>query len=168
MMVNPEFRKQIFDSYLHEKLGYCYQCNRCTEHCPVAAETDNEYNPRQLILTSLLGINIVAPENELSIFGCTMCDTCDEVCPNDIPLTHIFSVIKNIAAVQGIMPDNFRGQGKALYEFGTSVPVGPAIARRRIQMGLPEKYDLPVEELKTILKETGFEDLIKKLNPPEA
>ncbi|MHA1683361.1 MAG: 4Fe-4S dicluster domain-containing protein [Promethearchaeota archaeon] len=168
MMSNPEFRKQVFDVYLHHKLGYCYQCNRCTENCPVAKETDGAYNPRQLILTSLMGINIVSAENRLALYGCTMCDTCDELCPNDIPLTHIFSVLKNIAASKGIVPDSFKGQGKAMYEFGTSVPIGDAIVRRRTSMGLPEKYELPVEELQKIMNKTGFGSLVKKLNPEDA
>lgn len=167
MMANPELRKLVFDAYLHEKLGYCYQCNRCTENCPVAKETDNKYNPRQLILTSLMGINIVSADNTLALYGCTMCDTCDEVCPNDIPLTHIFSVLKNEAAIKGIAPDNFKGQAKALHEFGTSVPIMAGIARRRTGLELPENYDMPVDEVKAIMDKTGFSSLVKKLNPEE-
>lgn len=163
MMINPEFRKQVYDTYLHEKVGYCYQCNRCTENCPVHRET-SAYDPRQLILTSLMGIDIVSPDNRLAIYGCTMCDTCDEVCPNDIPLTHIFSVLKNMAARRGVTPDSFKGQGKVMFETGTSVPIGPAIVRRRAGMGLPEKFDLPVAEVQAIMKATGFEALVTALN----
>jgi heterodisulfide reductase subunit C len=112
-----------------------------------------------------MGIDIISPDNRLAIYGCTMCDTCDEVCPNDIPLTHIFSVLKNMAARQGITPDSFKGQAKAMMENGTSVPIGPAIVRRRAGMGLPEKYDLPVAEVQAIMKETGFQALVSKLNP---
>ncbi len=162
MMIHPEFRKIVYDTYLHEKLGYCYQCNRCTENCPVHKEVAS-YDPRQLILMSLMGIDIVNEANRKMVFLCTMCDTCDEVCPNDIPLTHIFSVLKNMAAQRGISP--FGGQGKAMIENGTSVPIGPAIVRRRTAMGLPEKYDLPVDEVKAIAEATGLAGIVKKLNP---
>jgi len=80
---------------MHTAIRYCYQCSRCDDNCPVHAVTA-AYSPRQLILTSLLGVNIISAENRLAIYGCTVCDTCDEVCPNKIPLTHIFSVLKNI------------------------------------------------------------------------
>ncbi|MHA1370683.1 MAG: 4Fe-4S dicluster domain-containing protein [Promethearchaeota archaeon] len=167
--VDFEFKKLIYDVMLHEKIDYCYQCNRCTENCPVAKETDNQYNPRQLILGAITGLKnmLISADNPLALYGCTLCDTCDEVCPNDIPLTEIFGVLKNLAARQGITNEGFKGQGKAMYEFATSVPIGPAIARRRVQMGLPEKYELPVDEVKALLAETGFADLIKKLNPEE-
>jgi heterodisulfide reductase subunit C len=94
-----------------------------------------------------------------------MCDTCDEKCPNDIPLTHIFSVLKNISATLGVTTEGFKGQGKALHDFATSVPIGDAMIRRREGLGLSAKYDLPVAELQQLMDATGFSSLIKKLNP---
>jgi heterodisulfide reductase subunit C len=160
--IDLEFRRQIFETYIHEKVGYCYQCDRCTTNCPVHAETP-AYNPRQNILLAINGINPVSADNRLAIFGCTVCDTCDEVCPNDIPLTHIFSVLKNMAISKNIGPDGFKGQGKAVQDTGTSVPIGPAIVRRRTAMGLPDTYKLPIDEVKAVMKATGFDTLLGKL-----
>ena len=162
MMTDLEFKRQIYESYLHEKVNYCYQCSRCDDNCPVH-EVTSAYSPRQLILTSILGVNIVSADNRLAIFGCTVCDTCDEVCPNKIPLTHIFSILKNMAMAQNIGPDSFKGQGKAVHDTGSSVPINPAIIRRRTAMGLPEKYELPVNEVQQVMQATGFEDLLGKL-----
>ncbi len=163
MISDLEFKKQIYESYMHSAIRYCYQCARCDDNCPVHAVTA-AYSPRQNILTSLLGINIVSPESRLAIFGCTVCDTCDEVCPNRIPLTHIFSVLKNMAAAKNIAPDSFKGQGKAVHDTGTAIPISPPIARRRAAMGLPDKYDLPVAEVQAIMKATGFEDKLAKIS----
>ena len=82
--VDVEFRKQIFDTYLAHKLGYCLQCNVCTEHCPVS-QVFPEYDPRQLILGSLMGLkNLLVAAGPDALYSCTVCDTCDEKCPNDI------------------------------------------------------------------------------------
>nr|MDO8111102.1 4Fe-4S dicluster domain-containing protein [Candidatus Sigynarchaeota archaeon] len=162
MIVDPEFKRQIYETLLHEKVNYCYQCDRCSFNCPVHAETP-AYDPRQNILLAITGINPVSAENRLAIFGCTVCDTCDEVCPNDIPLTHIFSILKNMAAAKNICPDSFKGQGKAVFDNGTAIPMNPAISRRRTAMGLPEKYTLPVDEVKAVMKATGFDKLLSQL-----
>ncbi|MFX0100937.1 MAG: 4Fe-4S dicluster domain-containing protein [Candidatus Hodarchaeota archaeon] len=163
--VDEEFKKSVFETYLSDKLSYCLQCNVCTENCPVS-QVNSEYDPRQLILESLMGLKSkILKAGPKALYLCTMCDTCDEKCPNDIPLTHIFSVLKNHSAKLGITADGIKGQGKTLHDFATSVPIGDAIARRRIGFGLPEKYDLPVEELQQLMEITGFSALIKKLNP---
>ncbi|MEX2681948.1 MAG: 4Fe-4S dicluster domain-containing protein [Candidatus Sigynarchaeota archaeon] len=162
MMSDLEFKRQIYESYMHSAIRYCYQCSRCDENCPVHAVTA-AYSPRQNILRSLLGINFISADDRLAIYGCTVCDTCDEVCPNKIPLTHIFAVLKNMAAAKNISPDSFKGQGKAVHDNGTAIPISPPIARRRAAMGLPEKYDLPVSEVQAVMKAVGFEDKLAKL-----
>ncbi|MFX0099330.1 MAG: 4Fe-4S dicluster domain-containing protein [Candidatus Hodarchaeota archaeon] len=165
--VDVEFKKLIYDTYLAHKLSYCLQCNVCTEHCP-ASQVNPEYDPRQLILGSLMGLkNLLVAAGPVALYSCMVCETCDEKCPNEIPLTHIFSVLKNISATLGVTPDAYKGQAKTLHEFASSVPILDAMIRRRTGLGLPEKYDLPVDELQQIMDATGFSSLVKKLNPEE-
>ncbi|HME56430.1 MAG TPA: 4Fe-4S dicluster domain-containing protein [Candidatus Lokiarchaeia archaeon] len=162
-MSDREFQRQIYEAFLHDRINYCYQCNRCDDNCPVHAET-RDFSPRQLILTAtIVGMNIISEENRLKFFGCTDCDTCDEVCPVHIPITHVIHVHKNLATAQDICPDSFKGEGKSIHDTGTSVPISPAMTRRRLALGLPEKYDLPINEVKAITQATGFESLLSKI-----
>ena len=81
--IDFEFRKQILENSIGDTLAYCYQCATCSGACPVAQVTQGRYNPRRLILDALLGLKekIFGIDNAFSIWGCTVCDTCDEVCP---------------------------------------------------------------------------------------
>jgi heterodisulfide reductase subunit C len=162
IMTDNEFKRLVWATNFHESVNYCMQCNRCTENCPVHEQTD-AYNPRQNILNAFLGVNNITEDNRLGIYGCTMCDTCDEVCPVKIPLTHIFQLFKNLAAARNISPDSFKGEGKAVHDAGASIPISPPIARKRGQMGLPEGYTLPVEEVQAIMQATGFETMLGNL-----
>ncbi|MHA1292828.1 MAG: 4Fe-4S dicluster domain-containing protein [Promethearchaeota archaeon] len=161
--IDFEFRKKIMDAHIKDTLKYCYQCARCTDVCPVAKVTDMRYNPRPVIMNSFLGLNtFIGEKDNFSIWGCTVCDTCDEVCPQKIELTEIFTVIKNMSIAKGEGPDYYTTQASAIYNSGKAIPMQPAIERRRQQMGLPSIEPPNVEEVQKILNETKLNLIIKK------
>lgn len=162
--IDYELRKKIMDTHINETLKYCYQCNRCTDVCPIANIAPNRYNPRNIILNSFLGFktSIFDVEDKFNLWGCTVCDTCDEVCPQKIELTEIFTVLKNISISIGEGPEYYTTQASAIYDSGKAIPPQPAIERRREQLGLP-KIELPsIEEVQKILNETKLNKIINK------
>jgi heterodisulfide reductase subunit C len=108
---------------------------------------------------------IFGPENAFSIWGCTVCDTCDEVCPQKVELTEIFTILKNKSVERGEAPVYFTGQASTVLEHGKAIPMQPAIERRRDQLGLPKVMEPDVEEVKKLL---GATKLAEKLPPKEA
>ncbi|MHA1297957.1 MAG: 4Fe-4S dicluster domain-containing protein [Candidatus Helarchaeota archaeon] len=160
---NLEFKKALLDVHLHDEIKYCYQCNRCSDVCPVAAAAPGRYDPRILIMASFLGLPQLAlnAEDNFMIWGCQVCDTCDEICPNHIELTEIFTLIKNIAVKLGKAPDYYTGQAKTILQYGKAIPMQPAIERRRQKMGLPPEPACDVEEIKSILKATNLDKKLK-------
>jgi heterodisulfide reductase subunit C len=164
-MFNPdyEFRKEIIDTHLAEKIKYCYQCNRCTDVCPIAYEEPDRYNPRTLILNSFLGLKhlILGQKDNFNIWGCQICDTCDEQCPQKIALTEIFTILKNKSVEAGEAPEYYTTQAKFILENGKAIPLAPAIERRRDQMNLPKEQKVALKEIQTILKETQLDKKIK-------
>jgi len=160
---NLEFKKLLLDVHLRDEIKYCYQCNRCSDVCPVAAAAPGRYEPRTLIMASFLGLPQLAlgSPDKFMIWGCQVCDTCDEICPNHIELTEIFTLIKNIAVQQGKAPDYYTSQAKTILQFGKAIPMQPAIERRRQKFGIPPEPKCNVDEIKAILTETK---LSKKLN----
>ena len=167
MSIDFEFRKQVMDFHVHDVIKYCYQCSRCTDNCPVAAVTmdfytTTGYNPRSNILNSLLGYkNAIFDADPLTIWGCTVCDTCDEVCPQNIELTEIFTFLKNESTKAGKAPDNIYGQAQAIFDNAKAIPSQPAIERRREQLGLPPVAGPNVGDVQTLLKGIGADKKLK-------
>lgn len=168
MITDFEFRKQIMDFHVGSDLiKYCYQCSRCADNCPVTKVTTDfydttGYNPRGNILLALLGYkDMIFEADDLAIWGCTVCDTCDEVCPQNIELTEIFTLLKNMSIEQGRGPEFIYSQAKAIFENAKAIPSQPAIERRREQLGLPTVAAPDVDELQTLLKNIGADKKLK-------
>jgi len=159
-----DFRNQLIKSELGDTLAYCYQCATCSGACPVAQVTEGRYNPRRLILDSLLGLKekIFGPENAFNIWGCTMCDTCDEVCPQKVELTEIFIILKNMSVQRGEAPEHYTMQASTVLETGKAIPMQSAIERRRGQLGLPDVMAPDVEEVQKLLKATKLPEKLPK------
>lgn len=162
--IDFEFRNQIIHSDIGSTLAYCYQCATCSGACPVAQVTQGRYNPRRLILDALLGLKerIFGKENAFNIWGCTVCDTCDEVCPQKVELTEIFTILKNKSIEKGEGPEYYTAQATAIFENGKAIPMQSAIERRREQLGLPKILDPDVNEVQELLKVTKFNDKLPK------
>lgn len=142
-------------------LAYCYQCGTCSGGCPVAKVTGGKYNPRRIIEKSLLGLKekLVA---DPGLWLCTLCDTCDEACPQNVMLTEIFTVLKNMAVKQGNAPEAIKAQATTLWENGITIPYNDAIIRRRKEMGLADTAPAPpVDELQAIMEDTGFKTIVE-------
>ena len=164
MMENLDFRKAIFDKITVPALTYCYQCNKCTEMCIVAKIVGEDvYNPRKLVLHSFLGnkANVMpSGPDDMKVWGCTYCDTCDEVCPNGIELTEIFYLIKNMLAKKKQLPEFYTIQATTIRDNGKAIPLMDAIVGRRERMGLGKLLEPDVNKVKTIMKETGMDEII--------
>jgi len=165
---NVEFRKQVMDLHIKPDLiKHCYQCSKCSDNCPVTAVTNDfykttGYNPRGNILMTLLGHkDLLLGGDDLIIWGCTVCVTCDVVCPENIELTEIFTFLKNQSIALGKGPESIYGQAKAVFENGKAIPSQPAIERRREQLGLPPVSVPDVGEVQALLKNMGVDKKLK-------
>ncbi|MFX1309948.1 MAG: 4Fe-4S dicluster domain-containing protein [Promethearchaeota archaeon] len=168
MEANFEFRKQVMDFHIGpDVIKYCYQCSRCADNCPVTAVTEDfytttGYNPRSNILLALLGYkDLLLGGDELVIWGCTVCDTCDEVCPQNIELTEIFTFLKNQSIALGKGPEFIYSQAKTVFDNAKAIPSQPAIERRRDQLGLPAVVAPDVGEVQTLLRNIGADKKLK-------
>ena len=168
MTVDFEFKKQVMDYHISgDQIKYCFQCSRCADNCPVTrVSTDfygtTGYNPRSNILNALLGYkDAIFGSDPLTIWGCTVCDTCDEVCPQNIELTEIFTFLKNQSVTKGEGPEFIYSQAKAIFDSAKAIPPQPAIERRRQQLGLPAVAEPDLNEIQTLLKNIGADKKLK-------
>ena len=159
--INFEFRNEVLKH--NASLSYCYQCSTCSGGCPVALITNGKYNPRKIIEEAILGLkDRLVEKPEPSLWLCSTCQKCVELCPQNVELTEIFTLIKNLCFEKGQVPEAFIAQGRSVLENGIAIPYSKAILSRREKLGLPEIKTASVDEIQTILKETNFENRIPK------
>ena len=161
-------RKQLMNfNNVPDVIKYCYQYSRCYDNCPVTAVTidfytTTGYDPRSNILMALLGYkDLIFAQDDLIIWGCTVCDTCDEVCPQNIELTEIFTFLKNKSIALGKGPEFIYSQAKAVFDSAKAIPSQPAIERRRDQLGLPSVVAPDLGEVQTLLRNIGADKKLK-------
>ena len=140
----------------------CLQCGTCTSECPISKVTLGNYNPRRNILAALFGYkSLLLNGDDLVIWGCTDCNMCDEVCPQDIKLTDLFASLKNQSIALGKGPDYIVEQAKRIFDNAKAIPSQPAIERRRQELGLPAVSEPDISEIKTLLTNLGIKGKIE-------
>ncbi|MBS7251064.1 MAG: 4Fe-4S dicluster domain-containing protein [Candidatus Freyarchaeota archaeon] len=161
-----------------KKIENCFSCGACVGDCPAAR--NSSFNFRKIIYDVSLG----EEEKVLSskeVWYCFQCFFCMNKCPWRIGIPYIISRLRRMALERGYGRDLLEilsSVGRNLMESGLSISprdyarLDPKKAERelaemRLEMGLPEKYEVSsraMEELKVILKETGLSEELKKLS----
>nr|MDO8087095.1 4Fe-4S dicluster domain-containing protein [Candidatus Sigynarchaeum springense]MDO8116208.1 4Fe-4S dicluster domain-containing protein [Candidatus Sigynarchaeota archaeon] len=169
--IDFDFRNKLLKMHGALSLTYCYQCGTCSGGCPVAKETNGKYNPRRIIEKSLLGMKDKLVKDPVLWF-CTLCDTCDESCPQHVELTEIFYVLKNLAVKEGFVPDAYKAQSMAVFDNGVAVPYMAPMIRARKELGLEQNLEenivIPVKELQTLMEATGMKEIVEKFKAEKA
>ena len=158
--INHEFIRELTKLPECENLKNCYQCGTCASYCP-SFKYSKVYNPRRIVQDVLVGLKDDILENA-NLYFCGMCHSCTENCPQGVKLSEILAHIRNLASKIGNIPAHLVGEAKNLFETGQVVPPSNAIIRRREKLGLPKVPDAPVDEIRTLVKSTGFEDMIRR------
>ncbi len=82
-------------------VGACYQCERCTNACPVAGYMD--IKPHQVIRYAQLGWRRELMHS-VTIWVCLSCEMCTTYCPNEIDVAEVINHLRNMAARSTITP----------------------------------------------------------------
>ncbi len=69
------FREKLNKVVGGEHHNYCYQCGACVAACP-AARFSKEFNPRDILLMTLLGEEDKLIREDSIIWQCTNCYSC--------------------------------------------------------------------------------------------
>lgn len=131
--------------------NYCYQCGSCVAVCPAARFSD-DFNPREILLKTLLGEEEDLIRSDSIIWKCTNCYSCYERCPQDVRPVEVIIALKNLCAQQGVLPGDINKFSETLVKTGRSVIITSTVNRRRQEMGLPELKDVNAEELQIIIE----------------
>lgn len=82
-----------------EKISTCYQCERCTNGCPLTFAMD--INPHQVMHYLKLGMTEEVLKSD-TIWVCASCETCTARCPNEIDIAHVMDTLRQISTKEGV------------------------------------------------------------------
>jgi heterodisulfide reductase subunit C len=82
-------------------ISACYQCERCTNACPVSHYMD--IKPHQVIRHVQLGWREQLLGSS-TIWVCLSCEMCSTYCPNEVAVSTVISHLRNLAFHSSIRP----------------------------------------------------------------
>ena len=94
----PVSREQI-EELSGEKISTCFQCQKCTNGCPLIFAMD--VPPHRLMHSIQLGL-LDEVLNSDAIWICASCETCTTRCPNDIDIAHIMDNLRQMSSKRGV------------------------------------------------------------------
>jgi len=84
-----------------QNVSACYQCEKCTNGCPVTFAMD--VVPNKLIRAIHFGLKDEVLRSN-TIWVCASCETCTTRCPNNIDIAHIMDTLRQMSLHEGIKP----------------------------------------------------------------
>jgi len=94
----PSLRRKI-EELSGQKIAACFQCEKCTNGCPVTFAMD--IVPHRLMHMLQLGLLDEALRSD-TIWVCASCETCTTRCPNDIDIAHVMDTLRQLSQKEGI------------------------------------------------------------------
>jgi len=95
---SPSFRKKV-EVKSGEKISACFQCEKCTNGCPLTFAMD--IAPHKLMRSIHLGLEDEVLNSD-TIWVCASCETCTTRCPNGIDIAHIMDTLRQISQREGV------------------------------------------------------------------
>jgi len=97
---NPSWRNKV-EGLSGQNVSACYQCEKCTNGCPVTFAMDMV--PDKMIRAIHLGLEEEVLRSN-TIWVCASCETCTTRCPNSIDIAHIMDTLRQMSLLEGIKP----------------------------------------------------------------
>lgn len=144
---NRVWRDEV-EKLSRQNISACYQCEKCTNGCPVAFAMD--LAPHRLMHSIHLGLkNAVLKKN--TFWVCASCETCTTRCPNGIDIAHVMDTLKHMSLREGNKPER-----KDIPIFHNSFLNSIKKHGRLSEFEMITDYTLKSEGLAGLLKQAGM------------
>jgi len=135
--INHEFREKLNEVLGGITYNYCYQCGACVANCP-AHRFNNDFNPRNIVLEAIYGMEEELLKPDSQIWNCTNCYNCYERCPQGVNPIEVIIALKNMAMEKGTNPPVVNSILERVKKTGKTVVETDLIRRRRTELNLPD------------------------------
>ncbi len=131
-----------------QTISACYQCEKCTNGCPVAFAM--EVPPHKLMHSIHLGLEETVLRSNTP-WVCATCETCTTRCPNGIDIAHVMDTLKQMALAAGDKPAR-----KDVPAFNTSFLASIKRHGRLDEFEMVTDYTFKSKGLSGLLKQAGL------------
>ena len=100
---DPKLRTTV-EGLSGQKISGCFQCEKCTNGCPVTFAMD--IAPHKLMRLLQYGQTDEILHSD-TIWVCASCETCTTRCPNGIDIAHVMDSLRQMSRRQGIKPAQY-------------------------------------------------------------
>ena len=97
---NQSWRNKV-EELSGQTVSACYQCEKCSNGCPVAFAMD--IAPHRLMHSVQLGLKESVLQRN-TFWVCASCETCTTRCPNGIDIAHVMDTLKQMSLLEGKTP----------------------------------------------------------------
>ena len=156
--VDLNFKNELLSMPGGDVLKLCFQCGLCTGSCIVSRNVDT-FRPRQILRMVQLGLKDILKSEDL--WRCVTCYTCNERCPQGVKLTDVFTILKNRATQEGLLPKAMKELLKAIHEFGWIYEMGDVQEFEREDLELPDIPEASGMVFRKIAEKTGLNRLLE-------
>jgi heterodisulfide reductase subunit C len=155
--LDTNFNDEICHEPGGENIKHCFSCGTCVAACPVRW-INEKYNPRKIIRMALLGMRKQVLQSDF-IWLCSTCYTCHARCPQEVRITEVMNVLKNMASREGYTHPAYIRQANMIRSMGRLYEIDEFDNRKREGMGLPSISTDP-HEVNQIFELTGVNELV--------
>ena len=152
--INFAFREKLNSVIGGQNHSYCFQCGACVGDCP-SARYSSRFNPRLIVLRSILGLEDDLTGPDSPIWLCTNCYNCYERCPQDVKPVEVIMALKNLAYERATNPQQTMDMVTSIHEKSRTVVLNPTVDRRRQGLGLKPLDPKIPEDYTKLLKVIG-------------
>jgi len=157
--IDPKFRYEVIKVPGGENLLRCFQCGTCTSDCPIA-KFDDKYRPRKIIRMAQLGLREKVLNSDF-LWLCASCFTCTDRCPQGVEVASVIRALKNMAAMEGQIPEVFKVLLGNLIKSGYIYEIPESRIKKREALGLPPLPKANIDGLIKTLQNIGIRRLLE-------
>jgi heterodisulfide reductase subunit C len=143
-----EITKKQIEELSGEKISTCYQCEKCSNGCPMTFAMDIAPH-RAMHLLNLGKTGDVV--NSDTIWVCASCETCTTRCPNEIDIAHVMDTLRQLSMKKGVKAAHHQAP-----IFHNSFLNSVKMLGRMHELSMAIDFSLRAEGLRGVLRQTGF------------
>ncbi len=132
---DPGFQNEVLEHEGGRGFKTCFACGTCSASCPIQ-DVDARFNPKRIIRMVLLGMREEVLKSDF-VWLCSSCYACQERCPQNVSITELMNVLKNIAFKNGNIPVGVRTQLDRIRNQGRIYALDDFDNKKRVKADLP-------------------------------
>lgn len=131
-----------------EKISTCYQCEKCSNGCPMTFAMD--IAPHQAMHSIQLGLTDEVVNSD-TIWVCASCETCTARCPNGIDIAHVMDTLRQLSIQRGVKASQKQAPIFHRVFLNNVKKLG-----RMHELSMAVEFSLKAGGIRGLLKQAGF------------